>query len=299
MKQFLILILVLICFLIYAETWNYEMQKITIPVGNSENEILVKESSKEDMLDEGPTQFKIDEDENIYILDQKQIKKFDENGIYLNSTQETDLIIHSFVVYEKMIWSICGNHRNEVFLRRFSEKCDLFDTHQIENRKSSLEINQFGKVGLKLSYNSFLEFSFIGNKLKTKDTKYFKDVIFDFSPYQNKQNIIFLENDNETYDLNTLWPEAVILYSSGIYYSGFDEEGNLYFELFTSEQKSNLGIISNQGRIYETNIELPNYNKFGLDFGKGIDCFISKNGDVYQMIPMKDKIEIRKWTRLK
>ncbi|MCF7793060.1 MAG: hypothetical protein K9N09_04005 [Candidatus Cloacimonetes bacterium] len=292
MKRFFALFFVLLEMTIFAETWNYEMQKITIPTGKPEDEILVEKAAKEDMLDVGPTEFQIDEEENIYILDRRKIKKFDENGNYLNSTSETDLVIYSFVVHNNMIWAICGDHLNQVFLRRFSDECELIDTHQIENRKSSLEINQSGNVGLRLSYDSFLEFSPDNDKLEMKETKFLKDVIFDFSAYQNKQDIIFLKN-NERLDLKVLWPNAV-----GFHFSGLDAEGNLYFELFTAEHDSEIGIISNEANVYETNIKLPNFNKFGLDFGKGIDYFISTDGDVYQMIPMTDKIEIRKWKRM-
>ena len=148
MRKIALLLFVMNLTFLFAENWTYELETITLPTRNAENEIYVYDVpvDRSDVFDEGPSKFQIDNTGNIYILDGKKIKKFDSEGDIICFTQEQDLIIHSFTVHDNMIFAICGDHQNNVYLRRFDINCQLIDTHQIENRKSTLSINQNGKV---------------------------------------------------------------------------------------------------------------------------------------------------------
>ncbi len=119
MRKIVLLLFVLNLILLFAENWTYERETIQLPTGNTENEIYIYDApdNLEDVPDEGPTKFQIDENGNVLILDRKKIKKFDKTGKYLYSTGEHDLIIHSFTVHENTIFAICGDHQNNIYLR--------------------------------------------------------------------------------------------------------------------------------------------------------------------------------------
>ncbi len=295
MKKVFLVFFVLIAAFIFAENWIFEMQTIELPTGTAENEIYIYETpdNLEDAPDEGPTVFQIDENCNIYILDRYQIKKFAEIGEFICSTRATDIQIVSFVVHQNLIWTICGDHQNNVYLRRFDDDCQLIDTNKIENRKSSLAVNQNGKVGLNLGNNNFLEFSFYGNELITSYAVFLNDCRLDFSARERRHKVLFPEENIEL-DLFEIWPNEI-----GHTLIGFDEEGNLYFNIYSEPlQDSGLGIISCSGEVIETNVVLPHYTKFGFDFARGIPNIVTPDGAIYQMIPKTDKIEIRKWKRI-
>jgi len=109
MKQIVLLIFVLSFTFLFAVNWTYEMEKISLPTGTSGNEIYIYDAPDhlEDAPDEGPTKFQIDEEGNIAILTLNKIKKFDAEGKFLDSTQQTDLIITSFVICQNIYYAIC------------------------------------------------------------------------------------------------------------------------------------------------------------------------------------------------
>jgi len=295
MRKIVLLLFVLNLTFLFTENWTYELETITLPTRNAENEIYVYDVpvDRSDVFDEGPSKFQIDNTGNIYILDGKKIKEFDSEGNIICFTQEHDLIIHSFTVHENMIFAICGDHQNNVYLRRFDINCQLIDTHQIENRKSTLSINQNGKVGLDLGNNDFLEFNFEENGIVTTECFFLNDIILDFNARERKQ-IVLLPEENIELDLNEIWPNEI-----GHSIIGFDEDGNLYFNIYSKPlDDSILGIISPSGEVIETNIVFPHYTKFGLDLARGIPKIITSDGTIYQMIPMKDNVEIRKWKKV-
>ncbi|MDO9577675.1 MAG: hypothetical protein Q7J16_07295 [Candidatus Cloacimonadales bacterium] len=295
MKKVFLVFFVLIAAFIFAENWIFEMQTIELPTGNGKNEIYVFDAPDNliDVPDEGPIVFQIDEKGSIYILDRYQIKKFAEIGEFVCSTRAADIQIVSFVVQQNQIWTICGDHQNNVYLRRFDDNCQLIDTHQIENRKNSLAVNQNGKVGLNLGNNNFLEFNFHGNELSTTDGVLMNNCLLDFNVREGRQKVLIPE-ENIALDLNEIWPNDI-----GYTLFGFDQIGNLYFNIYSEpRQDSSLGIISGSGEVIETNVVFPHYTKFGLDFARGISNVVTLNGAIYQMIPMPDKIEIRQWTRV-
>ena len=295
MRKIVLLLFVLNLTLLFAENWTYERETIQLPTGNTENEIYIYDApdNLEDVPDEGPTKFQIDENGNVLILDRKKIKKFDKTGKYLYSTGEHDLIIHSFTVHENTIFAICGDHQNNIYLRLFDVDFQLIDTYQIENRKSTLSINQNGKVGLNLGNNDFLEFNFIEDDLVVSNSQYLNDCILDFNLREGKQLILFPEENMEL-DLKEIWPNEI-----GHYFMGFDKNGNLYFNIFSEPLgESNLGIISQSGEVIETNVIFQHYTQFSLDLASGIPNIVTPDGQIYQMIPMKEKVEIRKWEKV-
>jgi len=295
MRKIVLLLFVLNLTLLFAENWTYERETIQLPTGNTENEIYIYDApdNLEDVPDEGPTKFQIGENGNVLILDRKKIKKFDKTGKYLYSTGEHDLIIHSFTVHENTIFAICGDHQNNIYLRLFDVDFQLIDTYQIENRKSTLSINQNGKVGLNLGNNDFLEFNFIEDDLVVSNSQYLNDCILDFNLREGKQLILFPEENMEL-DLKEIWPNEI-----GHYFMGFDKNGNLYFNIFSEPLgESNLGIISQSGEVIETNVIFQHYTQFSLDLASGIPNIVTPDGQIYQMIPMKEKVEIRKWEKV-
>jgi len=192
-----------------------------------------------------------------------------------------------------MIWSICGDNTNNVYLYRFDINCQLIDSHEIENRKSTLAINQNRQAGLSLGDNEFLTFIFENDHLNLENTTYLQDCKMDINSREKKHLVLFPEENIEL-DLNEIWPNEI-----GHTLIGFDRERNLYFNLYSKPlHDSSLGIISSSGDVINTNITLPHYTEFGLDFGKGIPNQAAPNGTIYQMIPMIDKIEIRKWKKV-
>jgi len=295
MRKIVLLLFVLNLTLLFAENWTYERETIQLPTGNTENEIYIYDApdNLEDVPDEGPTKFQIDENGNVLILDRKKIKKFDKTGKYLYSTGEHDLIIHSFTVHENTIFAICGDHQNNIYLRLFDVDFQLIDTYQIENRKSTLSINQNGKVGLNLGNNDFLEFNFIEDDLVVSNSQYLNDCILDFNLREGKQLILFPEENMEL-DLKEIWPNEI-----GHYFMGFDKNGNLYFNIFSEPLgESSLVIISQSGEVIETNVIFQHYTQFSLDLASGIPNIVTPDGQIYQMIPMKEKVEIRKWEKV-
>ena len=114
----------------------------------------------------------------------------------------------------------------------------------------------------------------------------------DFSSRDHNQKVLFPE-ENKVIDLFEVWPNEI-----GHTLIGFDKERNLYFNIYSEPlQNSSLGIITESGEVIETNVNFPHYTEFGLNFALGISKQVTPDGTIYQMIPMKDKIEIRKWTK--
>jgi len=295
MRKMVLLLFVLNLTFLFAENWTYKVEKIELPTGKAESEIYIYDAPDhlKDAPDEGPTKFQIDENGYIYILDGKKIKIYDETGKYLFSTEKQDLVIHSFLIYDNIIYTICGDYQNNVFLSRFDINCQLIDTHQINNRKSTLSINQNERVGLNLSNNNFLEFNFNGDDLVTSNSQYLNDCILDFNLRERKQMVLIPEENIEL-NLNKIWPNEI-----GHSFIGFDENGNLYFNIYSKPLgDSNLGIVSQFGEVIETNVIFPHYTQFGLDLARGIPNIVTPDGQIYQMIPMKEKIEIRKWKKV-
>jgi hypothetical protein len=295
MKQFMILALIFSCFSISAQTCNYEMQIITIPVGNFENEIYIYDSPDHlpDVPDEGPNKFQIDKQENIYILDRRKIKKFDEDGKLIYSAQANKMNIVSFVVLNGEIWATSRNNRNEIFLNTFDNKGKLTYSFPFKKDKwALLKINQNMKVGFTDDYNDFLGYYIVDDQLHTVTERYLNNVILDFS-YREKQAKVLIPEENIEIDLNEFWPNDI-----GQSFIGFDDMGNIFFRIYSKPLKdSKLGIVSSSGEVVDTNVVFPHYTQFGLDMAYGLEDIVSTNGIIYQMIPMKDKVEIRKWTR--
>jgi len=57
-------------------------------------------------------------------------------------------------------------------------------------------------------------------------------------------------------------------------------------------------IISQSGEVIETNVIFQHYTQFSLDLASGIPNIVTPDGQIYQMIPMKEKVEIRKWEKV-
>ncbi len=280
---------------LFAENWTYKMEALSIPTGKSENEIYIYDAPDHlvDCPDEGPTKFQIDEIGNIYILDGKKIKKFDKKGNFIFSTQKTKMNFISFVVLNDTIWASCRDYRNDIFLRSFDQNGHIVHSFLIEKQLSQLKVNQNGKIGFILGDYEFLEYEIREEQLFSKTGNILKNIILDFNWREHRKNVIIPE-ENIKLDLNEIWTNEV-----GHSLIGFDEVGNLYFNLYSKPaDESKLGIISYSGEVIETNVIFPFYEKFGLIFTGGPESHMSINGDIYQMIPMKDKVEIKKWTRV-
>ena len=295
MKRLFVLLFILCSISIFAKNWTYEMETISIPTGTAGNEIYIYDAPDhlEDAPDEGPTKFQIDETGNIYILDERKIKKFDEEGKFIFATLSAKMNFLSFIVLNDTIWATCRDNRQNVFLRNFDQNGRVINSYQIEKRLTPLKLNQIGNIGFVLENNMFLGYHFGINEIYTEIGNYLINGKLEFNFRESKRSVIFPEENIEL-DLNEIWPNEI-----GHSLIGFDEEGNLYFNIYSKPvSESKLGIISNSGEVIETNVVFPFYTNFGLDFVGGPENNMSIDGDIYQMIPMKDKIEIRKWKRV-
>ena len=74
----------------------------------------------------------------------------------------------------------------------------------------------------------------------------------------------------------------------------------MYFELIDLNKSilKEIVILSNKGNPISTNIYVDNYENYGLKMKWPPELFVRKDSSLYQIIPMKDNIEIRKWNKV-
>ena len=287
-RMMLLAIFVLMITGLFAETWIYEKKVVIIPIGEKENEIRLNYDNKE--LQSGPTSFAIDEDENIYIRTSRAniLKKFDKNGNYICSSEfEKGLgdYIRFIGYHNNIIYTRSGGNPEKTIVRRYDKDLNIIDYHKIQKTHEhqivglSFISNYKGDYGFLRHYHP-KKITFQKLKLQGKywHLRYTKLMDFDY-PKVNLQKYC---------DANAF------------HFRNFDSEQNLYFEALTGYNKLDKIIIVNQsGKVIKTNILIDIYSYHKIAFRYGTKPFVSRSGNVYNIIPLKDGFRFIKWYKIR
>ena len=288
-SNFLLVIFIVVITSLFAETWIYEREVVIIPVGEKENEIRLNYNEYEERS--GPTSFAIDEDENIYIKTSRGniLKKFDKTGKYICSSKFEkgcgDFI--RFIGYHNgMIYTMNGHSiKTSPVVRRYDKELNLIDCHKIKKDYERQWIglyfisNYKGDFGLLINRSpqsiSFRKIELQNNHWRMVGTK-----LMDFS---------YKKVDLKQYC------DAI-----AFHFTNYDNHHNLYFEALTGYKiKNKIYIISSNGKVIETNILLDNAGYHEIFFSDTTNIFISRAGDVYNIIPLKDGFRFVKWHKIR
>ena len=303
MKKIFIIMLLLTASanMLSAEKWIYEMKTITIPVGTEKDELYVYDApdNLENAPDYGPTRFTVDDTGNIYILArgvQRRdiIKKFDPDGYYICSSPFYKNIWIDFIDCNKdTVYSFCHDAQNNLFIQRYGVDCKLIDTHKTDKLQSRFIENNEGEIGFYSGDNKFEKIEFSEDRVVIHEKNLLKNIKFNYNRKKSELIISFLKLNKEI-NLMKLWPNKI-----GHTFLNFDNNNCLYFNIYSNPlQDSKLGIITNKGKSIDTNVIFEHYTKYGLHFTGGIPIIVTQNGLIYQLIPKKEYIEIRKWHKV-
>ncbi|NQV17723.1 MAG: hypothetical protein HQ534_04190 [Armatimonadetes bacterium] len=307
-KIFLImLLLTVLVSMLLAEKWIYEMENITIPVGEGEDELYVYDSPDhlEDAPDYGPKKLALDGADNLYIanLNKKNellIKKFDLNGCYLCSMRSNDGIA-DFMFCDNKLYVLKTKAINTIdrifYLHVFSNEFVLIDSLILQNEiiaiGNKLISNNQGEIGV----TKGCSFEKIGLEKKKavilEDSELFENITVNYD-WRKKERIVFFKDTNKEVNLYELWD---VSYHN---FLNIDKYNNMYYELIYLKNniETEIVILSNKGKPISTNIHIENYENYGLKLMWPPELFAGKDGSLYQLIPMKDRVEIRKWHKV-
>lgn len=302
------LLLTVLASMLLAEKWIYEMETITIPVGEEEHELYIYDSPDhlEDAPDFGPTKFVVDNEENYYIpnLIRKRglfIKKFDSNGNYLSSIKINDGIVDiafcNDTLYVLNIYSHRNNRDKTYYLQIFSNEFVLIDSLIFQNEiiaiGDKLISNNQGEIGI--SRSGSLEKIKLEKKeaVLLENSDLFDNITMRYDR-KKRERIVFFKDTNKEVNLYEFWD---VSYHN---FLNIDNYKNMYFELWDWDRNSipEIVILSNKGNSISTNILIEDYTLFGLQFLGNPEKVARKDGSLYQLVPMKDRIEIRKWHKV-
>ena len=83
-------------------------------------------------------------------------------------------------------------------------------------------------------------------------------------------------------------------------FRNFDNKQNLYFEAYTGYKKLDKIIIVNQsGKVIRTNILTDKYSYHEIAFSNLPKLFVSRNGNIYNIIPLVDEFRFIKWYKIR
>ena len=289
MKKLVTILFVLFIFAVglFSETWIYKREVIIIPVGDKENEIKINYNKYE--MGAGPTSFVLDEDENIYIRIgiKNIIKKFDKNGKYICSSKSErgcgDVV--RFLGYNKgIIYTMSGDANNPA-IRRYDKDLNYIDCHKIKKDFKrqwiglSFITNYKGDIGF-LSNTNPKKIKFRRIELQDNYWRMINDKLFDFS-----------------YPKVDLTPYCRAL---GFHFINYDANDNLYFLALTGYKiKNKIYIVTRDGKVIETNILLDRVSYHGIAFSNSVTIFVSRKGDIYNLIPLLDGVRFVKWHKIR
>ena len=281
MKQSLILILLLFCGIVTAETWIYEKTVVNLPMGEEDDQLSL---IYQDDMHFGPSSFAVDEDGNVYIRTRHGniIKKFDKSGNYICSTQPVQVagICIRYLGYnEGYVFANCDGD-NHPYLRVFSVDLELV-AHS--SRGGVIEnvnffrgtINEYGRfVNGRVHPHVGLGQRIAGQRVVRRS--WFEAV-----------------NDSiRFYALNSIWPTEF-----GYRFLNFDNVGNLYFERYILHEANDLGIVNNKGEFVFTNVVFESHKEHGIFFMDSTHPFITRDGLVYMLLVTEEKIELVCWRK--
>ena len=264
-KIFLVMLLLtaLACMLL-AEKWIYEMETITIPVGEGEDELYVYDAPDhlEDAPDYGPTRFTVDDLGKIYVLARGAqrrdiIKKFHPDGHYVCSASFYKNIWNDFIGYNKdTVYSFCHDGQNNLFIQRYGLDCKLIDTHKTDELQYSFIENNEEEIGFYSGDNRFKKIRFSEDIVVIENKNLLENIEFNYDRKKGELIISFLKLNKEI-NLMKLWPNTI-----GHTFLNFDSKNFLYFKIYSEPlQDSKLGIITQEGKSIETNLVFEHYTK--------------------------------------
>ena len=282
-RTFLLTIFFIMLTSLFSETWIYEKEVIIIPVGEKENEIRLNYNGVD--MTSGPTSFTIDEDENIYIRTSRKniLKKFDKNGKYVCSSKFEKGLGDAirFIGYHKnVIYTKSGDARNPV-IRRYDKELNLIDCYKIKK--------DFKRqwIGLHFISNYKGDFGFLSNSNPQNIS--FRKIDLQDNHWRMRETKL-MDFDYNKIDLQKHC-EAI-----GFQFRNFDNRDNLYFEALTGFKKlDKIFIVSKNGDVIKTNILIDRCTYHDITFMDSTHSFISREGNVYNIIPLKDGFRFIKW----
>lgn len=287
-RTFLLAVLVIAITSLFAETWIYEKEVIVIPVGEEENEIRLNYNGFE--MSTGPTSFTIDEDENIYIRTSRGniLKKFDKNGNFICSSK-FEKGLGDYIRYIKyndgIIYTMSGNSTTNPVIRRYDKELKLVDYHKL---KKDFKKQMIG-IGFISNYKG--EIGFLRHYSPKKIT--FKKIVLQ----DNSWRMIGTELMDFNYKKVDLQKHCK---ANAFLFRDFDKNGNLYFEALTGYKKLDKIIIEKQdGIVIKTNILIDRGAYHGIAFMDICIPFVSRDGNVYNIIPLKDGFRVLKWHKIR
>ncbi len=290
MKSVFAFALLLIYSLIAAETWIYEKTVVDLPMGEAEDQLsLILAPDGYEAMDEGPTSFTIDEDENIYVKTRRKdiIKKFDRYGNYICSSEyerNAGGAIRFLGYHDGMIYTMSWGSSNP-YIRRYTRDLEFIDCHKVKPGDENLSglaflVNPKGELGLITNNNpqnvrlSLMEL--VNGQYALRNTN-----LFDF--------------EYAKIDLENAWPTGL-----GYRFLNFDDNCVFYIEnlkgrLMTSE----LGIATKEGAFIHTNVEFDFSFNHGVNFYDRIHPLISRDGCIYHILITEKSIQFIKWERIR
>ncbi len=272
--------------LLLAETWIYEKTVVELPMGEEEGQLSVRIVPRDyDCLDEGPTSFTVDEDENIYLLTRRKniIKKFDKNGNFVCASKYEGCagdVIRFLGYHDGMVYTMSGD-MSVVCVRRYSMNLELVDYHTVIQGGgfyygfSFIESYQ-GKFGL-LIYDGPKAIQ--AGELVLINSQYHLESmeLFDFT--------------YKPVDLKKVWRSEI-----GYRFMNYDRDNYLYFENMVAPlTATELGIVTENGDFISTNVVFDSNLVHDVHFYDRVYPFISKSGVAYNLVVSKDKIEYVRW----
>lgn len=307
MKKIILAMLYLIALVVAlgAEKWIFELKTIIVPVGESEEELYIYDAPDhlEDAPDHGPTKFTVDEEDNLYIVnlnkkEEFQIKKYEKNGNYLSSIKVNDSIFdityNNKNIYLLNMFRHKNNKDQTYYLLVFSDELVLIDSFKLQNKiipiGYKLLSNNLGELGIMGS--AFQKIRFENNMaIILENTELFDNITMKYDQ-RNQKHTITMKNTNREINLFENWEVEHYQFMNIAY------NNNIYFKLWNGKSTPQIGIITDEGEFVDTNIEIEDYTSYGLKFIFGPENVLRKDGSVYQLIPMKDRVEIRKWYKI-
>ncbi|MCD4828433.1 MAG: hypothetical protein K8R90_03260 [Candidatus Cloacimonetes bacterium] len=292
MKSVFAFALLLICSLIAAETWIYEKTVVELPMGEADNQLSLRLAPEccegmDEGMDEGPTSFTIDEDENIYVITRRKdiIKKFDRYGNYICSSEyerNAGGPIRFLGYHDGMIYTMSGDSRAP-YIRRYTRELELVDCHKVRKQEGSF-------TGLSFIENNSGNFGLLRNS----DPRAIgaTELVLNNNQYSLQRMDLF-DFQYRPVDLKEKWATNI-----GYRFINHDRDNNLYIEnLIAPLTATALGIITENGDFIYTDVVFDSHIVHGIHFYDRIYPVVSKSGIVYNLLVTEDNIELIRWQK--
>ena len=187
-----------------------------------------------------------------------------------------------FIGYnDGIIYTMSGNSTTNPVIRRYDKKLNLIDCYRIKKdfKRQMIGIgfisNYRGEIGFLRHYSpnkiTFRKIELQNNHWRMRETK-------------------LMDYNYKKVDLQKHCDANAFLFRD------FDKNGNLYFEALTGYKKlDKIIIIDKTSKIINTNILIDRCSYHEIGFMDVTKPFVSRSGNVYNIIPLKDGFRFIKW----